>query len=184
MKFPALPGVADPRRIVGPARRIGGKVVPLPHLVPQVDADGNDLAGIHDPEVAVPLATTTAWNFRRESVGNPGDVVQLLGSYIPFPRTRAEREANRDPRLSIEERYSGVDDYLAQVRAAATNLVRDRYMLEEDVESRPCSREEPLGLRDGRSCSGRRGKQVAQTPAKRLRKTKNTAPEMQSAAHK
>ena len=134
VKFPELPGVADPRRIVGPARRIGGKVVPLPHLVPQVDADGNDLAGIHDTEVAVPLATATSWNFRRESIGNPGDVVQLLGSYIPFPRTRAEREASRDPRLSIEERYSGVDDYLAQVRAAATDLIHDRYMLEEDLE--------------------------------------------------
>ena len=119
VKFPALPGVADPRRIVGPARRIGGKVVPLPHLVPQVDADGNDIAGIHDPEVAVPLATTTGWNFRRESVGNPGDILQLLGSYIPFPRTREEREASGDPRLSIEERYGGVDDYLARVAPRA-----------------------------------------------------------------
>ena len=85
-------GVADPRRIVGPARRIGGKVVPLPHLVPQVDRDGNDLAGIHDPEVAVPLATTTGWNFRDPSVGNPGDIYQILGSYIPFATTRAARE--------------------------------------------------------------------------------------------
>jgi hypothetical protein len=133
--FPALPGVADPRRIVGPARRIGGKVLPLPHQVPQVDADGNDLAGIHDPEVAVPLATTTAWNFRRESVGNPGDIFQLLGSYIPFPRTRGEREASGDPRLSIEERYRDVDDYLARVRAAAVELIRQRYMLEEDLDN-------------------------------------------------
>ncbi len=77
VRFPALPHVADPRRIVGPARRIGGKVVPLPHLVPQVDADGNDLAGIRDPEVAVPLATTTGWNFRNASAGNPGDVFQF-----------------------------------------------------------------------------------------------------------
>ena len=108
-------------------------MVLLPHLVPQVDADG-DVAGIHDPEVAVPLATTTGWNFRRESVGNPGDIFQLLGSYIPFARTREEREAGGDPRLSIEERYGGVDEYLRRVRAAATSLVRDRYMLEEDLD--------------------------------------------------
>ena len=67
---------------------IGGKVVPLPHLVPQVDRDGNDIAGIRDPEVAVPLATTTGWNFRDPSVGNPRDIYQLLGSYIPFAPTK------------------------------------------------------------------------------------------------
>ena len=133
VNFPALPGVADPRRIVGPARRMNGRLVPLPHLVPQVDADGNDVAGILDPEVAVPLATTTSWNFRRASVGNPGDIFQTLGSYIPFPRTRAEREADGDPRRSIEERYGGVDAYLERVRSAATQLIRQRYMLEEDL---------------------------------------------------
>jgi hypothetical protein len=135
VRFPMLPGVADPRRIVGPARRIDGQIVPLPHLVTQVDADGNDLGGIRDPEVAVPLATTTPWNFRRDSVGNPADIFQLLGSYIPFPRTRAEREASGDSRLSLEERYRDVDDYLARVRAAAGELVRQRFMLEEDLGS-------------------------------------------------
>ncbi len=69
--FPALHGVADPRQIAGPARRIGGKVVPLPHLVPQIDRDGNDMAGIRDPEVAVPLATTTGWNFRDPRSATP-----------------------------------------------------------------------------------------------------------------
>ena len=74
VKFPALPGVGDPRRIVGPGRVLKGKSVPLPFLVPQVDDDGNDIAGIHDPEATVPLATTTGWNFRREAVGNPSDI--------------------------------------------------------------------------------------------------------------
>src|SRR5262249_50235325 len=58
-RFPKLPGVSDPRQITGPARRRDGRVVPLPFLVPQVDADGNDIAGIHDPVIAVPLATAT-----------------------------------------------------------------------------------------------------------------------------
>jgi hypothetical protein len=135
VRFPALPGVADPRRIVGPGRRIDGKMVPLPHLVPQVDADGNDVAGIRDPEVAVPLATTTGWNFRSSSAGNPDDIFQTLGSYIPFSRTRAARESNGDPRVSLEERYRGVDDYLQRVRAAAMDLIRDRYMVEEDLDA-------------------------------------------------
>ena len=151
VKFPTLPGVADPRRIVGPGRRTGGKVIPLPHLVPQVDADGNDLAGIRDPEVAVPLATTTGWNFRRESVGNPRDIYQTLGSYLPFSKTRAAREANGDPRLSIEERYRGIDDYLQRVGAAAMELIRGRYMLEEDLGERTWPRETPLGVFDERA---------------------------------
>jgi hypothetical protein len=132
--FPALPGVADPRRIVGPARVMRGKVVPLPHLVPQVDRDGNDVAGIRDPELAVPLATTTGWNFRAERIGNPSEIYPLLGSYIPFAATRAAREASGDPRPSIEERYKGYDDYASRVRAAAQSLIHDRYLLEEDLE--------------------------------------------------
>jgi len=132
--FPSLPGVSDPRTIIGPARIIGGKATPLPYLVPQVDRDGNDLAGIHDPEVAVPLATTTGWNFRAEAMGNPGEIYQLLGSYIPFAKTRAEREARGDPRLSIEERYENRDDYLQRIRSAATGLIRERLLLEEDLE--------------------------------------------------
>ncbi|MDO8631790.1 MAG: alpha/beta hydrolase domain-containing protein, partial [Phycisphaerales bacterium] len=134
-RFPSLPGVSDPRRIVGPARMIGGKVTPLPHLVPQVDRDGNDLAGIRVPELAVPLATTTGWNFRDESVGNPNEIYQLLGSYIPFATTRASREAHGDPRLSIDERYRGLDDYLERIRSAAMKLIEGRYLLQEDLDN-------------------------------------------------
>ena len=83
----------------------------------------------------MPLATTTGWNFRRDTVGNPGDIYQILGSYIPFTRTRAAREASGDPRRSIEERYRGVDDYVQRVRSAAMELIRGRYMLEEDLDA-------------------------------------------------
>ncbi len=132
--FPPLPGVANPRTIQGPARTSGAKATPLPHLVPQVDRDGNDLGGIRDPEVAVPLATTTGWNFRAESVGNPTEIYQLLGSYIPFATTKAVRRSLRDPRLSIEERYRGFDDYLQRVRSAAMDLIRGRLLLQEDLD--------------------------------------------------
>jgi hypothetical protein len=55
--------------------------------------------------VAVPLATYTGWNFRNPSIGQPGELLPLTGSYIPFAVTKAAREEARDPRLSIEERY-------------------------------------------------------------------------------
>jgi hypothetical protein len=133
IKFP-IPGVSNPRGIVGPARIIGGNVTPLPHLVPQVDRDGNDLAGIRVLELVVPLATTTGWNFRSQAVGNPDDIYQLVGSYIPFETTRAARVADRDSRLAIEERYRGFDDYVRRIRSVAMDLIRQRYLLQEDLD--------------------------------------------------
>ena len=114
---------------------VGGKLMRLPHLVPQVDRDGNELGGIRDPDVAVPLATTPGWNFRDPSVGNPGEIYQLLGSYIPFARTRAARHASGDPRSSIEERYPNVDEYLQRIRSATDELIRERLLLAEDAAS-------------------------------------------------
>jgi hypothetical protein len=134
LRFPAVPGLGDPRAIEGPGQMINEKFSPLPFLVPQVDADGNELAGIRVPEVAVPLATTTGWNFRAERVGHPKTIYALLGSYVPLSPTRAERDARRDPRLSIEERYKGRDDYLQRIRAAANALVKERFILEQDIE--------------------------------------------------
>lgn len=133
VRFPALPGVADPRTIEGPALMVGTRLERMPFLVPQVDGDGNELAGIRVPELTVPLATTTGWNFRSERVGNPKTIVALAGAYLPFPRTRAEREARKDPRPSIAERYRSRDDYLKKIREAADALVRDRFLLAEDV---------------------------------------------------
>jgi hypothetical protein len=134
LKFPEIAGLGDPRIIEGPGQVINDTFSALPFLVPQVDADGNELAGIRVAEVAVPLATTTGWNFRAERIGNSTTIVALLGSYVPLARTRAEREARRDPRPSVEERYKGRDDYLQKIRAAAAALVKERFILEQDVE--------------------------------------------------
>jgi hypothetical protein len=57
----------------------------------------------------------------------------MAGSFIPFAKTRTEREKNGDPRLSIEERYSNRADYLRKVEEAANRLVEDRYLLQEHV---------------------------------------------------
>jgi hypothetical protein len=132
--FPAVPGVSDPRVIEGPGQVEEGQFTALPFLVPRVDADGNETSGIRVPELAVPLATTTGWNFRAERVGNPTTPYALLGSYLPFARTRAAREARHDSRLSIEERYRDRDDYLQRIRTAANALIKDRFLLQEDLD--------------------------------------------------
>ncbi len=101
----------------------------LPFLVPAVDADGNDKAGVRYPEIAVPLATFTGWNFRDPATGSPTEIVSLQGSFFPFPLTKADREKSGDPRLSIAERYPSRDAYLAKVKASADALVKRRYLL-------------------------------------------------------
>ena len=102
--------------------------------VSAVDADGNEVAGIIPPEIRVPVATHTGWNLRHPEIGGQTQLLVFAGSTIPFPRTRAERAGSGDPRLSIEERYRSRDDYLDRVRQAAAALVKERYLLEEDVE--------------------------------------------------
>jgi hypothetical protein len=104
-----------------------------PALVPAVDADGNDRAGIRLPEIAAPLATETGWNWRHPRTGAPDALVGVVGSYLPFARTRAERERDGDPRLSVEERYRSRDEYLGRVAVAALGLVRERFLLARDV---------------------------------------------------
>jgi len=104
----------------------------MPLLVPQVDEDGNERSGIRLPDVAVPLATYTGWNFRKPEIGAPNELVSLLGSSIPFPATRAARDAAKDPRRSIEERYHSREDYLARVEQAADALVKSGYLLIDD----------------------------------------------------
>ena len=98
-----------------------------------MDRDGNDIGGLRLPDLAVPLATYTGWNFRNTKIGGSDQFFPLLGGYVPFARTKAEREQSRDPRLSIEERYYSRDDYLKRVQDAADVLVRERYLLAQDV---------------------------------------------------
>jgi len=104
-----------------------------PSIVSAVDADGNEVGGIRLPEVQVPVATLTGWNTLTEH-GQYRLVAALCGSRLPFALTRAEREANGDPRPSIEERYASRDDYLAKVEAAAQQLIADGFLLPEDAE--------------------------------------------------
>jgi hypothetical protein len=100
-----------------------------------VNDDGNEIAGIILPELAVPLGTHTGWNLRHADIGGTEQLLVFAGATLPFPKTRAERQAAGDPRASIAERYASEGDYLGRVRDAAQALVKDGYLLEEDVET-------------------------------------------------
>ena len=146
--FAKIPGVRFPDRIDRPVRLdfgpelARGIVTELPPkvgapfvtFVSAVDADGNEIAGVRPVELLAPLATFTGWNLRHPAQGASGDLMSMMGSTLPFPRTRAERLRTGDPRRAIEERYPSRAAYLERVRAAALALVAARHLLAEDLD--------------------------------------------------
>lgn len=146
--FPKIPGVEAPAQVYRPLRLDPGArwesegIVdavppkagqPYVTLVPAVDEDGNEVAGIHLPEIAVPLATATGWNIRDEAFGAGGVLAGLQGAWFPFPRTKEHRERAGDPRPSVEERYPDRGAYLDAVSESLLGLRRGGYLLDEDV---------------------------------------------------
>jgi hypothetical protein len=144
--FPAVPGVALPDSFYRPLRldlgprwhsqgiadNVPPKVgKPYGALVPQVDVDGNDIAGIRLPEIAVPVVTSTGWRLRNPSFSNT--LGRNTGRVWPFPGTAEERERTGDPRPSIAERYPSRALYLARVVDHLVELRRQRFLLDEDV---------------------------------------------------
>jgi len=148
LRFPKVPGVVTSTAVhrayradYGPKFASDGVVTveppkignAFPILVPQVDADGNGLAGIRMPELAVPLATYTGWNLFNARSG-PTDVLSSMqGSYIALARTGTDRKRAGDPRSSIEERYRDKDQYVGLVAKAAMDLIDQGYLLTEDL---------------------------------------------------
>jgi len=148
-QFPSMPGVnppSAPNRLYvqdhGPEFDDGILSVEPPVedksrqytvLVPQVDSDGNDVPGIRGPQLEVPLATYTGWNFRLPGQAENA-MAAVYGSYLPFARTREERIATGDPRPSIEERYGSRARYVRLVTLACQRLVEERLILEEDAD--------------------------------------------------
>lgn len=149
LKFPAIRGVTVPERVhealrfdFGPQwkKRIITKQPPavgkpFPSLVPQVDADGNDLGGVRLPQLEVPLAAYTGWNLRDPATGMASERVSFLGSWFPLPKTRADAEAKGDPRGPLAERYQSRDEFLTKFSAAAHKLADDRFLLKKDVDA-------------------------------------------------
>jgi Alpha/beta hydrolase domain len=146
-QFPPIPGVAVPHEpnslplldfgpdaerglLQEPPQVVAGKAYPV--LVPAVDSDGNDTAGVRAPMVAAPLGTYTGWNLRSRGFGH-GAMHEFSGSYIPFPESPEERRMTGDPRQSVLERYRDAAAYVEAITAAARRLVEEGLMLEEDV---------------------------------------------------
>jgi hypothetical protein len=147
--FPAIPGVNKPREaneawhldfglnwrdgiLSFQPPKVGER---FPVLVPQVDTDGNERDGVRLPEITVPLATYASWNLRDPSIGAPEQRVAFEASYIPFPKTAAGREKMRDPRKSTAERYASRQDYLDRYARALDELVKQRWILQQDREA-------------------------------------------------
>jgi hypothetical protein len=146
--FPKIPGVQFPKSAntlnvldFGPEfSSHGGRPSPNPAkgagymvLVPSADADGLSTSGIRPIEVRVPLGTNMGWNIRNDATRGP-HLCGLSGSYIPFAKTRAERMAKGDPRLSLEERYKDHAGYVAAVRAATAQMMAERWLLSSDAD--------------------------------------------------
>jgi hypothetical protein len=147
--FPAIPGVRYPQVIQQPSLLDFGSRWPTQGiidvqppvargdyrvLVARCGADGNELGCLLPPEVAVPVAAFTGWNLRRREAGAEGELLSLKGSYLPFARTKAQRERTGDPRPSLEERYGTLEAYIKQLTAKCGELRAAGYLLEEDLE--------------------------------------------------
>ena len=139
LHFPAIPGMAIARKVnvfgvlkdwTKPEMDMSKPYRPL---ITNVNADGNEIAGIRLPDITVPLGTYTGWNLYKAPYVE-GELGDRDGSFSPFAATRAERESRGDPRPSLEERYGSHAAYVKLLTDAATALVPSRLLLQEDIE--------------------------------------------------
>jgi hypothetical protein len=81
--------------------------------------------------------------------------------------TRKQREAAGDPRRSIEERYRDRDAYLRAVRRDAERLVKDGYVLPDDLELviRNAADRYDYALKVGAAAGARRQQEKVADPA-------------------
>ena len=146
--MPKIPGLRMPSRILNPPRldfgpRFTKDGVPdhvpprvgkaYETLVPMPDENGLDRAGIHLPDIAVPLGTYTGWNLLHAATRAPGRLARADGAFIPFSRTENERIAANDPRPSIAERYPTRDAYIESYAAAALDLAKKKFLVGADI---------------------------------------------------
>jgi len=152
MGFPLIPGAPLPDNLInplfdydfGPEFKYGDlsgvmtlrppviKRV-LPMLVPKVDADGNETSGVPSSLHQAPLGAYLGWNVTRTGFYK-GRGCGFAGGFIPFAKTKAERLATGDPRLSLEERYHDHVGYVAVVKNAVESLLSRHFLLPEDAE--------------------------------------------------
>lgn len=146
--FPQIPGVSFPTVMnqlelldFGPEfNSEGGELTLLPPFlgpsyklfVPKPNADGLDIAGVRPMEIRAPLGTNMGWNVRALGFRAP-NLCGLSGSFTPFATTKADRLTTGDPRKSLEERYKNHKGYVRAVKHAAKELMKERFLLEEDA---------------------------------------------------
>jgi len=167
MGFPIIPGKPSPEHLVYPLLdyNLGSHFnykdqsgfltsLPqvkqtLPQLVVKVDADGNEIAGVKSPLQMAPLGTYTGWNVMSSGPfkGQMCLFASPVGGFIPFAKTKDERLAIRDPRLSLEERYQTHDGYVQALGAAARSLVKSGYLRQADADAMITQAEESGVLR-------------------------------------
>ena len=124
---------------IGPEEDKGITVYPVqegrnyPRFVSAVDVDGNEVAGIKMPDISVPVGTHTGWNPRDPSTGAPDQIISMVGFTNYFPTTDKSVRNNKDLRKSNNKRYSSKEEYLEMVTRAAEKLVKQKYLLKEDI---------------------------------------------------
>jgi hypothetical protein len=138
LQFPEIPG-AQPPHAANRVEVLEDWVHPEPMsaraytpLVPRVDADGNEVAGIRLPAIAVPLATHTGWNLYKAPYPE-GEFCDREGSYLPLAKNKAERLATGDSRPSLEELYGTREAYMQRVKEVVRELQEARLLLPEDA---------------------------------------------------
>jgi hypothetical protein len=117
-----------PTNIVPPIKQV------IPMVVPRVDADGNELGGVPVVLTSAPLGTYLGWNITAAGF-HKDQLCDYVGGMIPFAKTKADRMATGDPRLSLEERYKNHQGYVDAVRAAAANAVAQNFLLQVDADA-------------------------------------------------
>jgi hypothetical protein len=107
----------------------------LKMLAPKVDADGNELGGVPVVLGDAPLGTYLGWNITADGAKpfHKDQICDYVGGMIPFAKTAAERKAANDPRLSLEERYSSHDGYVAAVTKATVRAIDAGFLLPVDA---------------------------------------------------
>jgi hypothetical protein len=105
---------------------------PYPLFVSRVDSIGNDLGGIRSIEILAPLATYYPWQLRTGMPAATDRLVSFRGTFVPLPRTEAERRSSGDSRPSIEALYGNSARFLERVDQSLSSLIARRFLLPED----------------------------------------------------
>src|SRR5690606_8045451 len=80
----------------------------------------------------VPIGTFTGWNLRAAGYAEEA-LCGGTGSFFPLLETQNDRSGSWDDRPSFMERYGSAESYLAELEAAAAQLVEERFLLPTDA---------------------------------------------------